>query len=237
MKKISYFLLGCITTLIVMHSTVVFAKTTQTIEVIWGQIKLVVNGSPLDKETLLYNGTTYVPLRAAAEVFDKEVAWDGNLDTAYIDEKGTARQVAIDIKNMKDDSNTNLYPLMRRNFSEVRELFGNELSGEEGVLAFYDYVFDTGLTVGINEHDEIISLHIVFGDNNLGIYHFIGIDNNSTYADVVNIFGNTDNVREDADGKSYGYWLEGHEFVWFSVDTNSEVIYVSFFLGERPSAE
>lgn len=83
MKK---FLAGFMSGILIMSSTLVFAETTQTIQAIFGRVKLVVDGKAVDKETLLYNGTTYVPLRAAAEALGKEVNYDVATQTAYIGE-------------------------------------------------------------------------------------------------------------------------------------------------------
>ena len=40
------------------------------------------NGNPV--EVFIYNGTTYVPLRAVSEAFGKPAQWDGQTSSAYI---------------------------------------------------------------------------------------------------------------------------------------------------------
>lgn len=81
------FFAGILVTSLVGTGTIAFAESSQTIQAIFGRVKLVVADKPVEQETLLYNGTTYVPLRAAAEILGKEVAWDGATNTAYIKEK------------------------------------------------------------------------------------------------------------------------------------------------------
>lgn len=76
-----------------MTSTTVFAETQKSINAIFGKVKLVVNNQVVEQETLVYNGTTYVPLRATAEILDKEVTYDNKTSTAYIDELGTGRVI------------------------------------------------------------------------------------------------------------------------------------------------
>lgn len=92
MKRIFFFFLGCLIIAIIISSSLVFAETKGSINVIFDRIKLVVNGESVSKETVLYNGTTYVPLRAVAEILGKEVFFDQSTQTAYIDENGTNRQ-------------------------------------------------------------------------------------------------------------------------------------------------
>ncbi len=68
------------------------ASTTKTIDVQYMDIKLVVDGvqvTPKDAngavvEPFVYNGTTYLPVRAIGEALGKEVDWDGNTRTVYV---------------------------------------------------------------------------------------------------------------------------------------------------------
>lgn len=65
---------------------------TKNITVEYSNIKLVVDGvqvTPKDAngavvEPFVYNGTTYLPVRAVGNAISKEVAWDGTTKTVYI---------------------------------------------------------------------------------------------------------------------------------------------------------
>lgn len=90
MKK---FVAGFLCCAILMSGMTVFAEgVTKTIDAVFGQVKLVVDGKAVDKETLLYDGTTYVPLRAAAEALGKEVSYDDASNTAYIGGEPSTQQ-------------------------------------------------------------------------------------------------------------------------------------------------
>lgn len=72
---------------------VVFAKNIQeTINAVYMNVKLVIDGeeiTPKDVngnvvEPFIYNGTTYLPVRAIGEAFNKDVHWDGETATVYV---------------------------------------------------------------------------------------------------------------------------------------------------------
>lgn len=74
-------------------SGMVFAKQiSETIEAIYMNVKLVIDGeefTPKDVngniiEPFIYNGTTYLPVRAIGEAFDKDVHWDEETATVYV---------------------------------------------------------------------------------------------------------------------------------------------------------
>ena len=74
-------------------SGMVFAKQiSETIDAVYMNVKLVIDGeeiTPKDAtgnivEPFIYNGTTYLPVRAIGEAFDKDVHWDGETATVYV---------------------------------------------------------------------------------------------------------------------------------------------------------
>lgn len=80
------------------------ALTSKTITVLTGSdiyvdgIKLEptdANGNPV--ETFIYNGTTYVPLRAVSESLGKSVKWDGANKRAYIGEVPGEKQYLLSV--------------------------------------------------------------------------------------------------------------------------------------------
>ena len=81
MKK---FIAGLLVGIITMSTFAVFAETTQNINAIFGLVKLIVDGVPVNQETLLHNNTTYIPLRAAAEILGMDVGWNDETRTASL---------------------------------------------------------------------------------------------------------------------------------------------------------
>lgn len=69
-------------------STVFGAQVKKTIDVIYNSVNLTVNGTRINADNILYNGTTYVPLRAVAEALGKDVGWNQDTNTASVNDKG-----------------------------------------------------------------------------------------------------------------------------------------------------
>ena len=81
---------------VLMTSGVVFAKqASEIINVIYDNIKILIDGKeyqPTDAngnpvEPFIYNGTTYLPVRAIANAFDKEVDWEAQTSTVTLGSK------------------------------------------------------------------------------------------------------------------------------------------------------
>lgn len=82
-----------LTGMIIMLTVSVLAESIQKIEVVFGRVKIFVNGEPVAQETLLYQGVTYVPLRAVSEALDVDVEWDGETNSARLTQKKIKPQV------------------------------------------------------------------------------------------------------------------------------------------------
>jgi hypothetical protein len=82
MKK---FLIGVLVGCLLMMTTPVLADSIlQSINVVMDSVEVQVNGEKLDANTILYNGSTYLPMRKIAEAVGKDVTWDQKTMTANI---------------------------------------------------------------------------------------------------------------------------------------------------------
>lgn len=68
--------------------TGVSISLANSIEVDFNKIKIAVNGKKVAADNILYDGRTYVPLRAISELLEKDVGWDAATFTASINDKG-----------------------------------------------------------------------------------------------------------------------------------------------------
>lgn len=86
-KKLKGLIIGSITTTMLMGSISMASDLKTNIDVLFNYVNLKVNGEMVDSDTVLYQGTTYVPLRSVSEMLDKNVDWDQETQTAMISDK------------------------------------------------------------------------------------------------------------------------------------------------------
>lgn len=131
-KSIKAFAMGMLTSLIIVTSivTVNAGMSSKNIEVFTG-VNLSVDDNPLNPkdangdsvEAFIYNGTTYLPVRAVADAFEKAVAWDGSTSTVYLGKHDSNEPVAmlsdLDYFNASQDD-------VFEYFDYYKDNFGNE---------------------------------------------------------------------------------------------------------------
>ena len=91
-KRLQGMVAGALLTAMVCGAPTVAKEAAESITAVYRNIKLVVDGvlvEPKDAngnivEPFIYNGTTYLPVRAVGEAFNKNVDWDGEENTVYL---------------------------------------------------------------------------------------------------------------------------------------------------------
>lgn len=113
MKKLSSFIAGMLTmVLITATGLTAFAANITTLKnVMVGGVSIVVDGikiNPTDSngkkvDPIVYNGTTYLPVRAVGAALGKEVYWDSSSSTVYLGSRaGTASgNVSVMLRDLK----------------------------------------------------------------------------------------------------------------------------------------
>lgn len=88
MKRLKDIVIGIIVGSIITTFGAVYASSNlQSIQVEFNKVNLKVNGQSVPANNILYNGTTYIPIRAVANMFEKEVGWNSTSNTASINDK------------------------------------------------------------------------------------------------------------------------------------------------------
>ncbi len=91
-KRVQGFVAGALTVAVLGCGTGFAKEAAESITAVYQNIKLVVDGvliEPKDAngnvvEPFIYNGTTYLPVRAVGQAFNKEVSWDGENSTVFL---------------------------------------------------------------------------------------------------------------------------------------------------------
>lgn len=112
MKFLKGISLGFIAGTFIMGAMPTMAKSgVDYIDIVWRNIKICVDGvqmTPKDSagkelEPFIYNGTTYLPVRAVAEAVGKDVTWDSSTSTVYIGKSGVTKYLGQQIKAYQMD--------------------------------------------------------------------------------------------------------------------------------------
>ncbi len=95
-RTLKGYLLGFLSATIMISCVTAFAANTTTLyNVIANGIKIIIDGQKLNPtdangntvEPIIYNGTTYLPVRAIANALGKPVYWDGPNYTVYLGDR------------------------------------------------------------------------------------------------------------------------------------------------------
>ena len=80
-------------------SAAMASNVARTITVYYQDIKMYVDGMRVNPsaEPFIYNGTTYLPVRAAGEALGEDVYWDGSTRSIYIGERPGAVDYLMEV--------------------------------------------------------------------------------------------------------------------------------------------
>ncbi len=101
MKKMLKYVASTLVITTLMTSSV-FAKTTNA-KIVVNSVDVLVNGQRIDSDNLVYNGTTYLPLRAVSESIGMEVAFDAETQEINLN---SGKSKKIKVKEHKGETTT-----------------------------------------------------------------------------------------------------------------------------------
>lgn len=205
---------------VLVSGTALAANTVyKTITVEYSGIKLVIDGvqiTPKDAngatvEPFIYNGTTYLPVRAVGEALGKQVSWDGSTQTVYLGDDLGQSVFLMDVcppyqsegcndKNdtfsMAGESYTHGFTL-RNNGSALINLNGKyqtlafDMGHEDGWKSsndgIYEIYLDGQLVQTIRMGGEELVKHITIDLNNALQLKIIGVSGDFSYYGFANI--------------------------------------------------
>ena len=136
-------------------ATVYAANLTKKIDVLYDDIKILSNNiefMPVDEqgsqvEPFIYEGTTYLPVRAVSEALGKNVSWDSETKTVMVTDNEDIEYSKIAIRNFFKLFSENRYDVMK-NFTSG-SVAGYEFS--EGVFGMKEASLDGIIYAGNKE--------------------------------------------------------------------------------------
>lgn len=108
-KTLKGYFIGFLSAIVLVSGATYAANTTTLYNVIVDGIKIIVDGQKLNPtdvngnkvEPIIYNGTTYLPVRAVANAIGKAVYWDGPNYTVYLGEmNGALEYPTVELEDM-----------------------------------------------------------------------------------------------------------------------------------------
>ncbi len=110
MKRMRDIFIGVLIGCMLMATPVLAESILTKIDVVLNGINVQLEGEDVQVESILYNGTTYLPMRKVAELVGKDIDWKQEIMTANIMNKtdvkegdSMAEQLAEDYKIIKEE--------------------------------------------------------------------------------------------------------------------------------------
>ena len=241
-------LIGIIITTLLMGS-VFSAQIKTTIEVVYNSVKLTVNGSKVSADNILYQGTTYVPLRAVAEALGKNVGWDQDTFTASINDKSTANGKDI-IKRKFDlgDIKFGNLKIYESNLKQAKLAYGEPIKSEftyidedgyyPDVFSFFykDFTLDfSSFSDEIDEEDYILTDFHLITNKYAGPR---GIKVGDNIKDVFMHFPNDDNrINEYSYQELYGTDYDHNANIFYDESKKIEAVSFIYYIDESSAYE
>lgn len=157
MKK--YF--GAIIIVLLLTTTLLAKQVTQKIEVIADRITIMVNGKGTEADTILYNATTYVPLRMVSELLSKDVDWEQTTKTVSINDQDASIK-GQEIKEQKVKEKNPVATMIMESGGQIKIELYPEIA--PNTVNNFISLINEGFYNGLNFHRVIPGFMIQGGD-------------------------------------------------------------------------
>lgn len=128
MKRMKDIIIGILIGCMLMTVTPVLADSVLTkIDVVLNGINVQVEGQGVEVDSILYNGTTYLPMRKVAELVGKDIEWKQETKTANIVEKTDVKEGEDVVEQTTED------------YKVIEEKDGYILTIEKGGKEYYSW--------------------------------------------------------------------------------------------------
>ncbi len=137
--------------ILILIITVSFAVgLSKRVDIQLNSVNLVVNNQKIEADTILYEGKTYIPLKVAAELLNKEVIWDSSTKTVGINDKN------LDSKIIEREQDLNSDNFITKEYDVI--VVGTD---PEGIAAAVGAARSGANTLLVDSRDEVGGLFIL----------------------------------------------------------------------------
>ncbi len=188
MKKsyIKGFIAGLLVAGLLMSAPAMADALYETIYVLVNRVKIVINGQPADIDSLVYNGRTYVPLRAYSELLDKSVDYDDETMTVTVQDREQSLIMSKEIAFLVNGEavrvstfkqmlnwfkyNLELGQMDAQTYADFKEFVRQETVSNYIV---HQYASDVGIQVSNTERTSLKAQIDVYANNFGGMESFV----------------------------------------------------------------
>lgn len=204
-KHIKGFVLGLIVASLLM-GTVFGAGFQETIEVLFNSINLYVDGTIAGKAgedytltngekvpySILYKGTTYLPIRKVSEILNKDLDWNGKTRTAGISGGNidSGQYSKADVEKLK------IYSRIATNYYEIQMLADSILKISEKLDISYYIIKNFKDSVTLDPTLEYINYVIDKNEGRINITEKLELEANAYGIDVSDMYFSLDKTSE-----------------------------------------
>ncbi|GMQ59807.1 hypothetical protein AN1V17_42070 [Vallitalea sediminicola] len=163
-NKVKGFLVGVFVTMVFINSLAYATGNTELIEVIFNSVNVALNGNEVANVgesytlsngqeipfSMVYKGTTYLPIRKVATMLGQEVTWDGETHTVGLGESIKIVEEEVVNKEIKIENDENKEPVIKKDIYKII------INGEDAGLN--KEIYDNGevLYISVREAADII---------------------------------------------------------------------------------
>lgn len=229
-EKLKGFIAGVCVTAVLAGAATVFAQmidaTVGNMHFFWDGVEQTLRDANGDVvEPLIYNGTTYVPLRPMANLLGKEVGWDAQTTTVYIGTRDVAATTPID-KFPEDLIDTNFVSV---NTGEYAKFHLKDKVITCSNLLLDDVNYNTYILNG--QYSRLVGKAVMpytrVGSDDTGFIAFYSVENDGTENEIMRY-----DLKQTEDPVDVDVNLRGVEnlkiSLWGQGDSNVALYDVSF---------
>ena len=170
---------------------------TKMIEAAYSDIKIYVDGTIVETkdvngnsvEPFIYNGTTYLPVRAVGEAVGKEVGWDGETRSVFLTTKEEAKDP--EVKDPATEDPAEEPEVVEK--EKVNLVLNCKTSGENGYTPYLNSVYGF-VTVGGQDYEDCFSLRMTGQNMSPDTPGYVVFDLEEKYDTMTFTVGQVDNT-------------------------------------------